>query len=99
MAAPTLWMSLFAIQKDERRTLREQVCAAIRQALHGGQLKQDERLPSSRQLALDIGVSRVTVEGAYGQLEAEGYLRRQVGGGTFVAFAAAWQARPAAKRA
>jgi GntR family transcriptional regulator/MocR family aminotransferase len=92
-------MSLFASQKDERRTLREQVCAAIRQALHGGHLKQDERLPSSRQLALDLGVSRVTVEGAYGQLEAEGYLRRQVGGGTFVAFAAARKARPAAKRA
>ncbi len=99
MAAATPWMSLFALQKEERRTLREQVCAAIRQALLSGHLKQHERLPSSRQLAIDLGVSRVTVEGAYGQLEAEGYLRRQVGGGTFVAFAAAWKTRPAAKRA
>src|SRR6185437_7369252 len=89
MPAASPWMSLFASQKEERRSLREQVCAAIRQALHGGHLKRDERLPSSRQLAADLGVSRVTVEGAYGQLEVEGYVRRQVGGGTFVAFAAA----------
>lgn len=92
MPAASLWMSLFTTQKAERRTLREQVCAAIRQALHGGHLQHDERLPSSRQLALDLGVSRVTVEGAYGQLEAEGYLRRQVGGGTFVALASARKA-------
>ncbi len=98
MSTAALWISLFASQKEERRTLREQVCAVIRQALHGGHLKHDERLPSSRQLAADLGVSRVTVEGAYGQLEAEGYLRRQVGGGTFVAFAAAPKIAPASKK-
>ncbi|HEX7641088.1 MAG TPA: PLP-dependent aminotransferase family protein [Burkholderiaceae bacterium] len=97
MPAASLWMSLFVTQKAERRTLREQVCAAIRLALHGGHLKRDERLPSSRQLAQDLGVSRVTVEGAYGQLEAEGYLRRQVGGGTFVAFASVRHAAPLAR--
>ena len=63
MSTAALWISLFASQKEERRTLREQVCAVIRQALHGGHLKHDERLPSSRQLAADLGMSRVTVEG------------------------------------
>lgn len=84
----SLWLTLFDSQAREQRSLREQVCAAIRQAVHAGQLALDERLPSSRMLAADLSVSRVTVEGAYGQLEAEGYLRRRVGGGTFVALAA-----------
>ncbi|HEY8023177.1 MAG TPA: PLP-dependent aminotransferase family protein [Burkholderiaceae bacterium] len=86
-STPSLWLTLFAAQGGDRRSLREQICAAIRQALHSGQVTQGERLPASRVLAADLGVSRVTVEAAYGQLEAEGYLRRQVGGGTFAALA------------
>jgi len=86
-STPSRWLSLFVSQAAEQRSLREQVCAAIRQAIHRGQVSQGERLPASRVLAADLGVSRVTVEGAYGQLEAEGYLRRKIGGGTFAALA------------
>lgn len=79
------WLALFASQADDASSLREQTCAAVRQAINSGQLKFGERLPSSRLLAGDLGVSRVTVEAAYTQLETEGYLTRKVGGGTFVA--------------
>ena len=46
-----------------------------------------ERLPATRVLAADLGISRVTVEAAYAQLEKEGYLQRRVGRGSFVAIA------------
>lgn len=49
-----------------------------------GALASGERLPSSRILANDLKLSRVTVEAAYAQVEAEGYLQRQTGRGTFV---------------
>jgi len=60
-------------------------CAPLREAVRSGQARVGERLPSSRDLAQDLGLSRVTVEAAYAQLETEGYLRRQVGQGSFVA--------------
>lgn len=83
--ASPVWLSLLSVQQDESRSLRERTCAAVRQAINRGQLEYGERLPSSRALASDLGVSRVTVEAAYGQLEAEGYLTRKAGGGTYVA--------------
>ena len=43
------------------------------------------RLPSSRALATDLGISRFTVKLAFSKLHAEGYLRSEVGSGTFAA--------------
>src|SRR5690606_3837103 len=64
---------------------RERLCAALREAVRTGQATLGERLPSTRDLARDLGLSRVTVEAAYAQLETEGYLQRRVGQGSFVA--------------
>ncbi|MGB9098372.1 PLP-dependent aminotransferase family protein [Erwinia sp.] len=64
---------------------REKLCTTLRQLISGGTVKNGERLPSSRLLASDLSLSRVTVEAAYAQLESEGYLQRQTGKGTFVA--------------
>ena len=80
---PRLLLALFESQAQGGR--RERVCAALREAVRSGQARVGERLPSSRDLAQDLGLSRVTVEAAYAQLETEGYLRRQVGQGSFVA--------------
>lgn len=85
MSRPRLWMQLFERQAGQGLGRREQLCAGLREALRAGELSLDERLPASRVLAADLGLSRVTVEAAYGQLEAEGYLRREVGRGSFVA--------------
>ncbi|WP_311791562.1 MULTISPECIES: PLP-dependent aminotransferase family protein [Pantoea] len=65
--------------------LRERLCATLRQAIAAGHLSFGQKVPSTRQLAGDLGLSRVTVEAAYAQLESEGYLSREVGRGTFVA--------------
>lgn len=80
---PRLLLTLFEGQAGRGR--RDRLCEALRQAVHGGHAQWGERLPSSRDLAQDLGLSRVTVEAAYTQLETEGYLRRQVGQGSFVA--------------
>lgn len=62
---------------------------AIRRQLGNGSLKAFDRLPSSRLLARELAVARETVELAYQHLEAEGYLIRQRGSGTFVSEAGA----------
>jgi GntR family transcriptional regulator / MocR family aminotransferase len=79
------WLSLF--ERDEGRplSLTERICSAVRGAVASGYLGLGDRLPASRVLATDLRVSRITVEAAYGRLEAEGYVVRRVGDGTFVA--------------
>lgn len=55
-----------------------------RDAILDGVLAPGTRLPSACALAVEIGAARGTVEWAYGQLEAEGFLTRRVGDGTYV---------------
>jgi len=58
--------------------------AALRSAIRDGQLAPGLRLPSSRDLAAQLGVARGTVTAAYGQLTAEGYLTARRGSGTTI---------------
>ncbi len=80
--------TLFATQQPSDLPLHEQLVRTLRGAILAGHLPQHSRLPASRMLAGDLGISRSTVELAYGRLEAEGYLVRKVGAGSFVALAA-----------
>ncbi|MFB6632021.1 PLP-dependent aminotransferase family protein [Streptomyces sp. NPDC056362] len=61
---------------------------ALREAVRAGRLAAGTRLPSTRALAADLGVSRGLVTEAYEQLTAEGYLRSDRGSGTWVSGAA-----------
>jgi GntR family transcriptional regulator/MocR family aminotransferase len=70
---------------DARAPLHRQVYARIRTSILQGTFGPGQRLPSTRTLATDLGMSRITVESAFSQLSAEGYLVRRVGAGTFVA--------------
>ena len=65
--------------------LYQQLYAHMRRAILSGELKGGMKLPSTRALAEELGVSRNTVLNAYGQLLAEGYLQGIEGSGTFVA--------------
>lgn len=56
----------------------------LREAIRNGRLRSGVRLPASRALSGQLDCSRWMVVQAYEQLEAEGYLRSQVGSGTFV---------------
>lgn len=94
---PTLWLNLFQ-REDQAVPLRERLCAALRGAIRRGELGQGARLPSTRMLAADLAISRVTAEAAYAQLESEGYLTRRVGHGTVVSIAAPAAPAPAPAR-
>jgi GntR family transcriptional regulator / MocR family aminotransferase len=66
----------------------------LREAIRAGRLSPGERLPSSRALARELGVSRGLVTECYGQLEAEGYLSARGGSATRVAASAPAPRRP-----
>lgn len=67
------------------RTLRARAEHALREAVRSGRLPPGSRLPATRALAQQLGVSRGVVVEAYAQLAAEGYLDTRRGGGTRVA--------------
>jgi len=67
------------------RTLQDQIYRSIRQSILDGLVRGDRRLPSTRALAADLGVSRTTVLLALEQLRAEGYVVARRGSGMFVA--------------
>ncbi len=65
-------------------SLHARIQRAIRQLILDGALDVGRPLPASRALAQSLGVSRDTVEAAYSQLHAEGFIDRRVGSGSFV---------------
>ena len=72
------------IDPRQREPLQLQIYESVRRAILGGVLAPGARLPSSRMLADELGVSRLTAVLAFEQLAAEGYLTSRVGAGTFV---------------
>jgi len=65
--------------------LHRQIYLWMRRAILDGQLQPGQRLPSTRMLASELGVSRNTVSNAYEELQAEEFIERTVGSGTIVA--------------
>ncbi|MBI4939939.1 MAG: PLP-dependent aminotransferase family protein, partial [Actinobacteria bacterium] len=63
----------------------QRLAALLRAQVTEGRLRPGDRLPPSRALAEDLGLSRWVVTEAYDQLKAEGYLTGRVGAGTVVA--------------
>ena len=61
-----------------------QIYDGLRRAILDGRLRPGQRIPSTRSLAADLGVSRLPVLSAYEQLLHEGYLVGRTGSGTFV---------------
>ena len=71
-------------KEPTRSSLRNELYRHLRARILSGQLTPGSRLPSSRALATQMGVSRNTVLAAYEQLWAEGYLEGRLGSGTYV---------------
>lgn len=70
--------------KSESLPRYQQIARQLKAAIENGELNSGRRLPSSRMYAQELGVSRVTVENAYGELVAQGWLERRGQAGTFV---------------
>lgn len=73
------------LDRTDPRPLGTQLADQVRQLVLDGALARDDRMPASRRLAADLGVSRSVVEQAFDQLLAEGWLEARQGSGTWVA--------------
>ena len=76
---------LLPLDRDSGQPLRTQLEGGLREAIRTGRLPVGERLPSSREMARELGVSRGLVQECYAQLMAEGYLESRAGSATRVA--------------
>ena len=77
-------MLTYELKKAPGLPLYESLYRCIREDILSGRLPAGEKLPSKRTLADHLEVSKVTVEGAYAQLLAEGYIRSEEKVGYFV---------------
>ncbi|MEZ0367050.1 PLP-dependent aminotransferase family protein [Mycobacterium sp. pUA109] len=76
---------LVELDRDRPEPLHRQLTGSLRDAIRTGRLWPETRMPSSRVLAADLGVSRRLVVEAFAQLVAEGFLVSRHGAGTYVA--------------
>ncbi len=77
-------LPLIAIDRKAQKPLHKQIYDAYRLAIVNGHLRPGQRVPSTRVLSFELGVSRFPVLDAYSQLLAEGYFESRVGAGTVV---------------
>ena len=68
-------MLMYDLEQSKSEPLYHQIYANIRKDMESGRIRAEEKLPSKRELAAQLGVSISTIENAYHQLEAEGYIR------------------------
>jgi len=75
---------LGSLKKDDPTPLYLQLQRALREAIHDNVIRPDNAIPTERDLATDLGISRITVRKAIDGLVEEGILARRQGAGTFV---------------
>jgi GntR family transcriptional regulator/MocR family aminotransferase len=84
MLSEFLQAEMHRLGSQDPLPLHRQLYEALRRAMLDGKLATSDRLPSSRDLAQDLNLSRNTVVAAINQLSVEGYLTSRVGSGTYV---------------
>jgi GntR family transcriptional regulator/MocR family aminotransferase len=72
------------LDKDSKFSLQQQLYDALKKGIQTRQFRSEEALPSTRELAMELGVSRNTVIAAYDRLLGEGYLESIPRSGMFV---------------
>jgi GntR family transcriptional regulator/MocR family aminotransferase len=77
--------TLITVHRKAPSPLYQQIYDAYRTNIARGTLRAGELVPSSRELARELRVSRLPVLNAYAQLLAEGYFESRAGAGTFIA--------------
>lgn len=80
----TLPVETFFLHPEAQGTLQQQIQQMIAQGILSGRFQQGEKLPSTRKLAMHLGVSRITVTIAYTELQANDYLISRGRSGYFV---------------
>ena len=77
-------LATLQIDKGSTTPIYRQLENFLRRLILEGSLPSKQKLPSTRELAEELGVSRITVKTVYEQLISEGYAEAKTGAGTFV---------------
>ena len=75
---------IFVITIDHKKRIYEQIYIQIKNQILNGELKKGDKLPPTRFMAKEYGISRNSVVSAYEQLRVEGYINSVIGSGFFV---------------
>src|SRR6202789_244020 len=75
---------VIAVDRKASKPLHKQIYDGFLLAIVGGNIRPGQRVPSSRTLSVELGISRIPVLNAYAQLLAEGYFESRKGAGTVV---------------
>lgn len=76
---------MLTLNYRDSRPIYEQIKDGLRRMIVTGAMAQDEKLPSVRALATQLSINPNTIQRAYRELEAEGYILSMPGKGSFVA--------------
>jgi DNA-binding transcriptional MocR family regulator len=74
----------FHLDRTNSVALYQQISEYLKERISDGRLPAGARLPTVRQFASDLGVTRLTVQNAYAELQTAGWIESTVGRGTFV---------------
>ncbi|MCP4874282.1 MAG: GntR family transcriptional regulator [Gammaproteobacteria bacterium] len=75
-------LSGFNIERNASIPIYRPLDASLRRLIPCGTLAAGQKLPSTRELSIELGISRITVKSVYEQLVAEGYAHRVCRGST-----------------
>jgi GntR family transcriptional regulator/MocR family aminotransferase len=75
---------VIAVDRKAAKPLHKQIYDGFLSVIVGGNMRPGQRVPSSRTLSIELGISRIPVLNAYAQLLAEGYFESRKGAGTFI---------------
>lgn len=76
--------SLIMLDRNAETPLYRQIVDQLKELIATGKLPASAQLPTVRQLAIDLGITRLTVQSAYAELQSAGWIEATVGRGTFV---------------
>ena len=84
---------MIVLDLKDSRPLYEQIVERFQQLILCGALLEDEKIPSVRNLAVELSINPNTIQKAYGELEREGYIYSVKGRGNFVSASAGLRER------
>ena len=81
---------MIQINYQDKRPIYEQIVEKFRQLIVKGVLKPDDKIPSVRNLAIDLSINPNTIQKAYQELERQGFIYTVKGRGNFVSAKDQW---------
>ena len=76
---------MFVLDYRDARPIYTQICDSIKEQIRSGILQEGDRLPSVRELAVQLTINPNTIQRSYAILESEGWIASVPGKGSFVA--------------